>query len=43
MHTVSLESIISILAGILILAAPKLLNYTIGIYLILVGILGVIR
>jgi hypothetical protein len=42
-HSVPFESITAIIAGILILAAPKLLNYTIGIYLIVVGILGVIR
>ncbi len=32
--------IVSLLAGILILAMPKLLNYIIALYLIAVGLLG---
>lgn len=40
---IELEPIISIIAGIIILAAPKMLNYTIGIYLLLIGVLGLIR
>jgi len=36
----SLEPIIAIAAGIAILVAPKLLNYVVAGYLILVGILG---
>lgn len=43
MHSLPLEPIISILAGIIILIAPKILNYTIGIYLLLMGIIGFIR
>ncbi len=34
--------IITLLAGILILVFPKILNYVIAIYLIIVGILGII-
>jgi len=37
---VQIESIIAIIAGILILAMPRLLNYIIGIYLLIVGVLG---
>lgn len=32
--------LIALIAGILILIAPRLLNYIVAIYLILVGILG---
>lgn len=33
--------ILSIIFGLLILAAPKLLNYLVGIYLIVIGALNV--
>ena len=36
----NLSPIISILAGILILIMPRLLNYIVAIYLIVVGLLG---
>ena len=36
----SLAPIVALVAGILILVMPKLLNYIIAIYLILVGLLG---
>jgi threonine/homoserine efflux transporter RhtA len=36
----SLAPIIALIAGILILVKPRLLNYVVAIYLILVGILG---
>lgn len=36
----SLAPIIALLAGILILAQPKLLNYVVAIYLIVIGLLG---
>lgn len=36
----SLAPIISLLAGILILAQPRLLNYIVAIYLIVIGLLG---
>ncbi len=35
--------IISLVFGILILLAPRLLNYVVAIYLILIGILGLIH
>jgi hypothetical protein len=34
--------VVSLIAGILILLMPRLLNYVIAIYLIFVGILGLI-
>jgi hypothetical protein len=36
----NLSPIISILAGILILVMPRLLNYIVAIYLIVIGLLG---
>ena len=35
-----LTPILSLLAGILILAMPRLLNYIVAIYLIVVGLIG---
>ena len=39
MH-ISLAPILALLAGILILVQPKLLNYVVAIYLIIIGLLG---
>jgi threonine/homoserine efflux transporter RhtA len=39
-QTLPLQPIIALLAGILILVQPSLLNYIIALYLILVGIVG---
>jgi len=36
----NLESLLAIVAGIGILVAPRLLNYIVAIYLIVVGLLG---
>lgn len=38
--TVSLSPLIALIAGILILIVPRLLNYIVALYLILIGILG---
>lgn len=38
--TTHIQPIVAILAGILILLAPRLLNYIVAIYLIVVGVLG---
>jgi Protein of unknown function (DUF3096) len=35
-----LAPIVAIIAGVLILIVPRLLNYIVAIYLILVGLLG---
>ena len=32
--------VVSLLAGILILAVPRLLNYIVAIYLIIIGLVG---
>lgn len=39
--TLSLAPLISLIAGILILLMPKLLNYIVAIYLIVIGVLGI--
>lgn len=41
--TLSLAPLISLLAGILILVVPRLLNYIVATYLIVVGIIGIFR
>jgi Protein of unknown function (DUF3096) len=38
--TLSLAPLVSLVAGILILVVPRLLNYIVAIYLIVVGVLG---
>jgi Protein of unknown function (DUF3096) len=35
-----LQPVVALLAGILILLVPRLLNYIVAIYLIVIGILG---
>ena len=36
----SVAPLVSLLAGILILVVPRLLNYIVAIYLIVIGLLG---
>jgi len=38
--TVILGPLISLIAGILILIMPRLLNYIVAIYLIVIGVIG---
>ena len=38
--TLSITPLISLIAGILILVVPRLLNYIVAIYLIVIGLLG---
>ncbi len=38
----SVVPVISLIAGILILVQPRLLNYVVAVYLIAVGVLGLI-
>jgi hypothetical protein len=38
--TVSLAPLVSLVAGILILLVPRLLNYIVAIYLIVIGLIG---
>jgi hypothetical protein len=39
---VALQPLIALIAGILILIVPRLLNYVVAIYLIIVGLLGLV-
>lgn len=39
---VALQPLIALIAGILILIVPRLLNYVVAIYLIIVGVLGLV-
>ncbi|MGD8702128.1 MAG: DUF3096 domain-containing protein [Desulfosarcina sp.] len=41
--TFSIQAIVSLLAGILILMVPRALNYIVAVYLILVGIIGLLN
>ena len=38
--TLGLAPLVSLLAGILILIVPRLLNYIVAIYLIIMGLIG---
>jgi Protein of unknown function (DUF3096) len=38
--TLSLAPIVALIAGILILIAPRLLNYIVALYLIVIGAIG---
>lgn len=40
---IALQPLAALVAGILILMIPRLLNYIVAIYLILIGILGLVR
>jgi len=40
MSIAHLQPVVALVAGILILVMPRLLNYIVALYLILVGILG---
>jgi len=41
--TIAPQPVVALIAGILILLVPRLLNYIVAIYLIVFGILGLIR
>lgn len=41
--TLALTPLISLLAGILILVMPRLLNLIVAVYLIVIGLLGLAR
>ncbi|MGH8570011.1 MAG: DUF3096 domain-containing protein [Gammaproteobacteria bacterium] len=40
---VPIEPVLALVIGILILLAPRLLNYLVAVYLIVVGILGLMH
>jgi hypothetical protein len=41
--TMYLTPVVSLIAGILILLIPRLLNYIVAFYLIVIGILGLVH
>jgi len=41
--SISAQPVVAIIAGVLILLVPRLLNYIIAVFLIVFGILGLIR
>ncbi len=40
---IQFQPVVALIAGILILIIPRLLNYIVAIYLIIVGILGLMK
>ncbi len=38
----SIGPVVSLIAGVLILAIPRLLNYIVAIYLIVIGLIGIL-
>ena len=40
---IEMVPLLSLVAGVLILAMPRLLNYVVAFYLILIGILGLLH
>ncbi|BAT57844.1 hypothetical protein GJW-30_1_00354 [Variibacter gotjawalensis] len=42
-NLVAIQPLVALIAGVLILIMPRLLNYIVAIYLIIVGITGLLR
>jgi hypothetical protein len=40
---IALQPLVALIAGVLIIMIPRLLNYIVALYLIVTGILGLIR
>lgn len=40
---VNLQPLVALIAGIMILMMPRLLNYIVAVYLIIIGIVGLLR
>jgi hypothetical protein len=40
-NVIAMQPLIALIAGILILIVPRLLNYIVAIYLIIVGVTGI--
>lgn len=40
-NSIPVEAIVALLCGILILIQPRLLNYVVAIYLIVIGVAGI--
>jgi hypothetical protein len=43
MEIIVLQPIVALIAGILILIVPRLLNYIVAIYLIVIGLVGLLN
>jgi hypothetical protein len=43
MVLVSYQPLVALIAGILILIIPRLLNYIVAIYLIVIGLIGILH
>lgn len=43
MQTIALQPLVALVAGIMILTMPRLLNYIVAVYLIVIGVLGLLR
>ena len=43
MEIIVLEPIVALIAGILILIVPRLLNYIVAVYLIVIGLVGLLN
>lgn len=41
--TAHIQPIVALIAGVLILIMPKLLNFVIAVYLIVIGIMGIVH
>ncbi len=41
-HVYIVQPLIALIAGILILIVPRLLNYVVAIYLIIIGVVGLL-
>ncbi|EGJ50932.1 DUF3096 domain-containing protein [Desulfocurvibacter africanus] len=39
----NMQAIIALACGVLILIMPKLLNYIVALYLIILGVMGIVR
>jgi hypothetical protein len=40
---VAVQPIVALIAGVLILVMPRLLNYIVALYLIIIGVLGLLK
>jgi hypothetical protein len=40
---VFLQPVVALIAGVLILLVPRLLNYVVALYLIVVGVMGLVQ
>ncbi len=41
LNIVTIQPIVALIAGILILVMPRILNYVVAIYLIFIGVVGI--